>query len=68
MATTQPTVSLSHVQSLPANLAEIHAWVVLKAACGHSLGYFDDGPAALSVEPTAPILPVLAGAVEVCHV
>ncbi|WP_428561503.1 MAG: hypothetical protein ACP59X_19080 [Solidesulfovibrio sp. DCME] len=57
------TLSASRVQSYA--LAEVHAWTLLKALCGHSIGYFDDGPDSLPVEPCAPICPVLAGAAEV---
>ncbi|MGE4536172.1 MAG: hypothetical protein AB7D37_03750 [Desulfovibrio sp.] len=62
-------LTLSHVrvQSQPHALAAVHAWVALKAACGHSRPFFGDGPAALPVEPCAPILPILPGSVEVCH-
>jgi hypothetical protein len=67
MATNKPTCSHVRIQSLSRDLAAIHAWVALKAVCGHSIGYFDDGPDALPVEPTAPLCPVLAGAAEVCH-
>lgn len=59
------TLSRVRVQSLSRNLAAVHAWALLKALCGHSIGYFDNGPAALPVEPCAPICPVLAGAAEV---
>ena len=60
---------LSHVrvQSQPCILAAVHAWTLLKALCGHSLGFFDDGPASLPVEPCAPIFPVLPGMGDVCH-
>lgn len=68
MAKRTLTPSPSCIQSLSHNQADIHAWALLKAACGHSHGYFDDGPASLPVEPCAPICPVLAGAVEVAHV
>lgn len=47
-------------------VAGIHAWTLLKALCGHSRPFFGDGPAALPVEPYAPICPVLTGA-EVPH-
>mgnify|MGYP001486942403 CR=1 FL=1 len=50
---------------LSRDLAAIRAWVALKVACGHSLGFFDDGPASLPVEPCAPIFPVLPGMAEV---
>lgn len=43
-------------------LAEVRAWVVLKAVCG----FFDDGTTSLPVEPCAPICPALTGA-EVSH-
>ncbi|MEA4856056.1 hypothetical protein [Solidesulfovibrio sp.] len=57
------TLSASRVQSYA--LAEVHAWALLKALCGHSRPFFGDGPASLPVEPCAPIWPVLAGAAEV---
>jgi len=57
-------VSPSPVQSLPRNLAAIRAWALLKALCGHSRPFFSDGPDSLSVEPCAPICPVLAGGEE----
>ena len=53
------------IQSLSHNLADIRAWTALKAACGHSRPFFGDGPAALPVEPCAPLCPILTGAVEV---
>jgi hypothetical protein len=59
--------SCVRVQSQPHVLAAVHAWVALKAACGHSRLFFGDGPASLPVEPCAPILPILPGMVEVCH-
>jgi len=65
MATNKPTLSLSPSQVLPANLAAVRAWALLKALCGHSRPFFDDGPAVLPVEPCAPICPILAGAAEV---
>jgi hypothetical protein len=67
MATNKLTLSLSPSQVLPHTLAAVHAWVVLKAVCGHSRPFFGDGPASLPVEPCAPICPVLPGMVEVCH-
>lgn len=67
MATCPSTRSLSPSQVLPHVLAAVRAWALLKAACGHDSPFFDDGPAALPVEPCAPICPVLAGAVEVAH-
>jgi len=65
MATNKLTLSPSRVQSH--DLAAVHAWVALKAACGHSRRFFGDGPAALPVEPCAPICPVLTGMAEVAH-
>ncbi|UJX41094.1 hypothetical protein K9F62_20845 [Desulfovibrio sp. JY] len=59
------TLSLSRVQSQPYTLAEVHAWALLKALCGHSRSFFGDGPASLPVEPCAPILPILPGMVDV---
>jgi len=59
------TLSRSRVQSQ--HLADVHAWTLLKALCGHSRPFFDDGPAALPVEPCAPVLPVLPGMVGVYH-
>lgn len=59
------TLSASVTQSQLHALAEVRAWVALKAACGHSRPFFGNGPAALPVEPCAPIRPVLAGAAEV---
>lgn len=59
--------SCVRVQSQPHDLAAVHAWALLKAACGHSRPFFGDGPAALPVEPCAPILPILPSSVEVCH-
>jgi hypothetical protein len=53
------------IQSMSYDLADVHAWAALKIACGHSRSFFDDGPAALSVEPCAPICPVLTGTAEV---
>ena len=61
------TLSASLTQSQPRALAAVHAWALLKALCGHSRPFFGDGPAALPVEPCAPILPILPGMVEVCH-
>lgn len=61
------TLSASATQSQPHALAEVRAWVLLKAACGHSRPFFDDGPASLPEGPCAPICPVLAGMVEVHH-
>ena len=61
------TLSACPTQSQPHTLAAVHAWALLKAACGHSRSFFGDGPAALPVEPCAPIIPVLPGLVEVCH-
>ena len=63
MATDKPTLSHARIQSH--ELAAVHAWVSLKAACGHSLRFFDDGPASLPTEPTTPVSPVLAGSVGV---
>ena len=57
----------SCVRIQPHDLAATRAWVALKAACGHTRPFFDDGPASLPIEPTAPICPVLAGSVGVCH-
>lgn len=51
--------------SLSRDLATLHAWAFLKAACRHSRPFFGDGPASLPVEPCAPIRPVLAGEAEV---
>ena len=48
-------------------LAEVRAWVALKAACGHSHPFFGDGPAALPVEPVAPCCSLLPGIEEVRH-
>ena len=67
MATDKPTLSHVRVQSQPRALAAVHAWTLLKALCGHSRPFFGDGPAALPVEPCAPIFPILPGSVEVCH-
>lgn len=61
------TLSACPTQSQSHTLAAVHAWALLKAACGHSRSFFGDGPAALPVEPGAPIIPVLPGMVEVCH-
>ena len=65
MASDKPTLSASPTQSQPHALAEVRAWVALKAICGHSRPFFGDGPTALPVEPCAPILPILPGTVEV---
>ena len=59
--------SFSHVRVQPHTLATVHVWALLKALCGHSRPFFGDGPAALPIEPCAPILPILPGSVEVCH-
>ena len=59
--------TLSPVRIQPHALAAVHAWVSLKAACGHSRPFFGDGPASLPTEPTTPICPVLAGSVGVRH-
>jgi hypothetical protein len=59
------TLSASPTQSQPHDLAEVHAWTLLKAICGHSRPFFGDGPVALPEEPCAPILPFLPGMVEV---
>jgi len=61
------TLSACPTQSQPNILAAVHARALLKAACGHSRSFFGDGPAALPVEPCAPIIPVLPGLVEVYH-
>jgi len=67
MAANKPTLSTSPTQvRLSRDLAAVHAWVALKAACGHSRPFFDNGPASLPVEPCAPIRPVLTGT-EVRH-
>ena len=65
MATDKPTLSHVRIQSLSHDLAAVRAWVVLKAACGHSHPFFGDGPALLPTEPTTPVCPVLAGSVGV---
>ena len=65
MADHSLTFSRVRVQSLSHDLAAIHAWTALKTACNHSRSFFDDGPAALPVEPCAPLCPILTGAVEV---
>jgi len=67
MADRSVIFSCVRVQSQPRTLATVHAWVALKAACGHSRPFFGDGPAALPVEPVAPLCPILPGSVEVCH-
>jgi len=67
MADRSVLFSCARVQSQPHTLAAVHAWALLKVACGHSRSFFGDGPAALPVEPCAPIIPVLPGLVEVCH-
>lgn len=54
------------VQSQPHALAEVRAWALLKAICGHSRPFFGDGPASLPVEPCAPICLPLMGK-EVRH-
>lgn len=59
------TLSPSRIQSLLHDLAALHAWALLKALCGHSRPFFGNGPAALPVEPCAPVLPILPGMVEV---
>ena len=61
----KPSFPHVRVQSQPHALAAVHAWALLKALCGHSLGFFDDGPASLPVEPVAPLCPILPGSVEV---
>lgn len=48
-------------------LAGVHAWAALKAVCGHSRPFFEDGPAALPAEPVAPRCSVLPGKDEVHH-
>ena len=48
------TLSLSRVQSQPHALAEVRAWALIKAICGHSRPFFGDGPASLPVEPCTP--------------
>lgn len=60
-------LTLSHVriQSQSQALAAVHAWTLLKAACGHFRPFFDDGPATLPKEPCAPICPPLVGGEEV---
>ncbi|EKO41231.1 MAG: hypothetical protein B193_0045 [Solidesulfovibrio magneticus str. Maddingley MBC34] len=60
-------LTLSHVriQSQPHALAAVHAWTLLKAACGHFRPFFDDGPAGLPKEPCAPFCSPLAGGQEV---
>jgi hypothetical protein len=67
MATNKLTLSPSRVQSLSRDLAAVHAWRLLRLACGHSRPFFGDGPASLPVEPCAPICPVLSGMAEVAH-
>jgi hypothetical protein len=59
------SVTLSRVLVQSHDLAAVHAWAALKAACGHSRPFFGDGPASLPVGPVAPICPVLAGSVGV---
>ena len=59
------TLSHARIQSQFHALAVVRAWVVLKAACGHSRPFFGDGPASLPCEPCALICPALAGSVEV---
>jgi len=49
------------IESISHDLADLHAWVALKNACGHSRSFFDDGPATLPVEPCAPVSPLLTG-------
>ena len=61
MAAHPLTLSASPTQSQPHALAEAHAWRLLKAACGHSRHFFDNGPAALPEEPHGPICPLRAG-------
>lgn len=61
------TLSACPTQSQPHTLAAVHAWALLKAACGHSRSLFGDGPAALPVEPCTPIILILPGLVEVGH-
>ena len=65
MADHSSICSCVRVQSLSHDLAAVRAWVILKAACGHSRPFFGDGPASLPVGPVAPICPVLAGSVGV---
>lgn len=65
MATNKPT--LSHVLVQSHALAEVRAWAVLKAACGHSRPFFGSGLAALPVEPVAPCYYLLPGTEEVRH-
>lgn len=66
MAERRVTLSLPRIQSQSHALASIHAWILLKAACGHSRPFFDDGPASLPEELCAPICPILADG-EVSH-
>jgi hypothetical protein len=65
MATDKPTLSHARIQSQPHALAAVHAWVILKAACGHSRPFFGDGPALLPMGPCAPRCSVLPGIEEV---
>ncbi|QLA18950.1 hypothetical protein GD604_03970 [Desulfolutivibrio sulfoxidireducens] len=37
--------------SQPFHLADVRAWAILKAICGHERGFFDEGPASLPVGP-----------------
>jgi len=67
MASSTPTLSSVRFQSLGNNLAHVHAWAILKQACGHSLPFFEDGPPALPLEPCAPVRPVLTGAEEAAY-
>ncbi len=60
------TLSHVHVQSQPKALAEVRAWALLKATCGHSRPFFGNGLASLPVGPCAPICLPLAGE-EVRH-
>ena len=65
MATDKPTLSALPTQSQPHALAAVHAWTLLRAACGHFRPFSGDGPATLPKEPCAPICPPLAGGEEV---
>lgn len=67
MADRSSICSCVRVQSQSHDLAAVHVWVALKAACGHSRRFFGDGPASLPTEPTTPVCPVLAGSVGVFH-
>ena len=60
-------LTLSHacIQSQPHSLTAVHAWTLLRAACGHFRPFSGDGPATLPKEPCAPICPPLAGGEEV---